>query len=68
MTVFQQEFYGSSNLESAEYDDEERTLSITFRRTGETYTYQGVPPLAWQGLLGAPSPGRYFREFIKDRF
>ncbi len=57
----------SSNLASADYSPETRTLSITFK-SGSVYTYADVDEAAYQGLLAAPSPGKYFAENIRDTF
>ncbi len=57
----------SSNLSSADYDEEARTMTITFR-SGGTYTYENVDQGTYDGLLASPSPGKYFFENIKDKF
>jgi hypothetical protein len=57
----------SSNLNSAEYNAETQTLTIQFKG-GSTYTYADVDQGTYDGLLAAPSPGKYFAERIKDTF
>jgi hypothetical protein len=57
----------SSNLASADYSAETQALVITFK-SGGRYTYSDVPETVYEGLLSAPSPGRYFAEAIRDAF
>lgn len=57
----------SSNLASAEYDDERRVLIVTFRHGG-TYEYSGVDADTASSLLSSASPGEYFARQIKNRF
>lgn len=57
----------SSNLASAEYNEETKTLTITFK-SGSSYTYSGVDQEVYDGLLSAASPGTYFASQIKDKF
>lgn len=60
-------FATSSYLSSAEYDAEERLLTITFH-SGAVYGYQGVSWEVWRGLTSAPSAGQYFHRHIKGRY
>ncbi|MCC8376737.1 MULTISPECIES: KTSC domain-containing protein [Photorhabdus] len=55
----------SSNLHSVGYNQATKTLEIAFR-DGGIYQYYGVPPQIHQGLMNAPSKGRYFHKHIKD--
>lgn len=57
----------SSNLKSCAYDDESQRLSITFHN-GRTYVFSGVPRSAYEGLLSAPSAGKYFNSAIKGHY
>ncbi len=57
----------SSNLASADYSPETRTLSVTFK-SGSTYSYADVDEATYQGLLSAASAGKYFAENIRDTF
>jgi len=57
----------SSNLQSADYDAETQTLTIVFKGGG-VYTYADVDQGTYDGLLAAPSPGKYFAGQIKDVF
>jgi hypothetical protein len=51
----------------AEYDENSRELSITFKQ-GNTYTYYGVPPSIYAGFISADSAGSYFNARIKDNY
>ena len=49
---------GSAHVEHAEYNEQKRELSITFRG-GRIYDYQNVPLEKWQGFQMAESKGQY---------
>jgi len=57
----------SSHIAQAEYDREERSLTITFQ-SGDVYEYDEVPFDVFLGLQNAASAGQYFHRVIKDRF
>lgn len=57
----------STSLASAGYDEETRVLEIEFR-TGSVYRYHGVSPEVVDQFLHAPSRGRYFTAWIRDRY
>jgi hypothetical protein len=57
----------SGTLASVAYDDVRETLQLEFR-SGAIYRYSGVPLSVCEGLLSAPSRGRYFNEVIRGRF
>lgn len=57
----------SSAILRAGYSMDDQTLSITFVRN-RTYTYYGVPPQVYLGLVNASSPGRYFNSNIRNRY
>lgn len=57
----------SSNLKAAAYDSATQALTIEFR-SGTTYGYSGVPQAVYEGLVRAPSHGKYFLQWIKDRY
>ena len=63
----QQQALNSSVLSSASYDDETRTLELTYS-SGRSYTYSQVPPEVFENLASAPSAGKYFNDFIKGIF
>jgi KTSC domain len=57
----------STALLSATYDSETQDLQITFANGG-TYDFHGVPPEIVDGLENAGSAGKYYHQFIKDRY
>lgn len=54
----------SSNISSVGYDLQTRILEIEFLN-GSIYRYFHVPQSEYQGLMRAPSHGRYFDANIK---
>ncbi len=58
----------SSALEQVSYDPDAQTLLATFRDSGRTYAYDGVPLEVYDGLLFSDSLGTYFNTHIRDRF
>lgn len=54
----------SSNLVAVGYDEETMTLRIQFHNG--TYDYYNVPPEVYQGLMNAPSHGKYHAAYIKN--
>jgi hypothetical protein len=60
-------FKGSSVLLEGEYDTDTQTLTITFA-SGRSYSLTGVPPDEWEKFRNAPSPGRYFNDFLKGQY
>lgn len=54
----------SSAISRVRYDIETGTMEIEFP-SGQTYTYPNVPSSVYNGLLAAPSPGRYYFREIK---
>lgn len=57
----------SSNLKSVGYDENTNTLEIEFKGGG-IYRYSGVPNIVYLNLIKAPSHGKFFHRFIKDKF
>ncbi|MCM5678436.1 KTSC domain-containing protein [Schlegelella sp. S2-27] len=57
----------SSSLRSVGYDLRRQVLEVEFA-TGRRYQYLDVPPEAHDELMAAPSLGRYFNAFIRDRY
>lgn len=60
-------FPQSSIIDRIIYDDEARTLCISFRDTGK-YVYEGVPAALFEAFCRAASAGIFFNERIKDRY
>ena len=57
----------SSAISFVRYDATSGELRITFS-SGGTYTYFGVPPEVYDGLMNADSAGRYFHAVIRPRY
>lgn len=56
----------STTLRAVEYHAT-GALDLYFR-TGHAYRYTGVPQSTYEGLLAAPSKGRYFTRWIRKRY
>lgn len=54
----------SSNVAEVGYDPETKTLEVAFIKGG-LYQYLGVPVSVYEGLLVAPSVGRYLDVNVK---
>src|SRR5205085_728599 len=54
----------SSNISSIGYDARSEVLEMAFH-SGTEYRYFGVPEHLFQGLMNAPSHGKYFDLYIK---
>ena len=57
--------FASTMISGGSYDDEMEIMELTFT-SGNTYTYHDVPQSVWDGLVSAPSVGRYYHASIKD--
>lgn len=57
----------SSALSSVSYDDEDQILEVTFN-SGQSYTFSQVPQDIFEGLVGSPSPGRFYHSVIKGNY
>lgn len=57
----------SSVIRRFRYDEESRTLFVTFT-SGEDYAYFDVPPEVNAGFKAAFSKGTFFASHIRDRF
>jgi hypothetical protein len=55
----------STCVDSAEYDEETGTLTLTFVDTGAMYVYLGVEPDVFTGLIHAASVGAYYNAHIR---
>lgn len=62
-----QVLFRSSNLRAAEYDLSAHVLTIDFR-SGTAYAYGAVPQNVYDGLVRAASHGKYFNQWIKNRY
>jgi hypothetical protein len=50
------------------YDKDRQHLYIQFKQGGQIYSYCRVPQSIHQALMSAISKGRYYDDFIKDKF
>lgn len=57
----------SSNLKAVDFNPLTLTLTIQFRNGG-VYEYYNVPQNVFDGLLAAPSKGRFHHRHIKERY
>lgn len=57
----------STNLSAVGYDSSNRILTILFR-SGHLYEYYGVPQNIFEGLLSAPSKGKFHHRYIKNSY
>ena len=57
----------SSNLRSVGYNPMTETLIIQFH-SGHIYEYYHVPQHIYEGLIFAPSKGKYHHRYIKNSY
>ena len=57
----------STTLAALAYDDAHEILQLEFRSRA-IYRYFGVPAPVYEGLLAAPSKGKYFNQAIRGNF
>lgn len=58
----------SSTIAAAEYNRETQTLSVMFKRKGNTqdrYDYPNVPEELWGRFVAAESKGQFFGSYIR---
>lgn len=61
--------FRSTAIWAAAYDPDKRLLVLCFTSNPHMeYDYPGVPAHIWQGLVLAPSKGRYYNDHIRDIF
>ena len=60
-------YFNSSAIKRAEYDPKSMRMTIWFP-AGHSYDYCRVPEGVWNGLLNAPSKGRYFNTVIDGHY
>lgn len=54
----------SSQIHSAEYDEDGQTMTVHFH-SGGSYHYYGVPQEVFEGLRNAESAGKYLHANVK---
>jgi hypothetical protein len=57
----------STAISQIEYDELSQELIVTFT-SSRVYTYYGVPRDVYSRFLCAESKGRFFNEYVKDRY
>lgn len=57
----------SSAIASVGYDAASLILEIEFHETG-VYSFYGVPPHIFSGLMNASSKGSYYNDYIRDQY
>lgn len=62
------EFTNSSMLQSCDYDEKEKVLTITFSKGNKEYKYSDVPKPVYEDLKDAESAGKFFLSYIKPVF
>lgn len=62
------EFTNSSMLQSCDYDEDEKVLTITFSKGNKEYKYADVPKPVYEDLKAAESAGKFFIQWIKPMF
>jgi hypothetical protein len=58
----------SSAIRRVAYDVGTNRMYIDLENSDPYYEYCGVPESIFQGLVSASSVGRYYNEYIKDRY
>ncbi|MBZ9921136.1 KTSC domain-containing protein [Mesorhizobium sp. B2-2-4] len=58
----------STAIRSTQYHFATRVLSVWFVPSGNRYDYEDVEPETYAAFKAASSKGRFFNEFIRDRY
>jgi hypothetical protein len=58
----------STAIRNMYYDPATGTLSVWFVPSGDRYDYEDVSPRTYAAFRNASSKGRFFNEFIRDRY
>lgn len=51
-----------------DYRSGKNILGVRFKASGRVYHYFGVPSAIYLALMHAPSKGKYYNKFIKNRY
>lgn len=60
-------FRDSGLIDRVAFDEETRTLCVSFHQTGK-YVYYEVPDAIFDAMCRAKSAGQFFNEFVKGKF
>ena len=58
----------SSLIASVGYDEGAQVLEVEFKRTGNVWYYEDVPPGVYNDMMDAPSVGSFFLSYVKNRY
>lgn len=58
----------SSNISAVDYDTETKELGITFKSSGKRFEYYNVPESVYNGIVSAPSAGKYYHANIRGKY
>ncbi|WP_140536994.1 KTSC domain-containing protein [Mesorhizobium sp. B1-1-8] len=58
----------STAIRNTYYDPSTKTLSVWFVPSGNRYDYEEVEPETYAAFKAASSKGRFFNEFVRDRY
>lgn len=61
------QYFRSTAVKRGDYDASTGRMVLWFAE-GHSYTFCGVPTHVWEGLCNAPSQGRYYNAYIRDRY
>ena len=58
----------SSAISRVDYSRATRRMHVWFTSGSTSYTHYRVPEHRFDGLINAPSAGRYYHEFIRGQY
>ena len=58
----------STMIVAYDYDPNMKVLHLRFRLSGETRSYQNIPPELAAEFIAAPSKGKFFHNRIRDEY
>lgn len=58
----------SSMIAGIDYNESQKTLTVTFKNNNASYTYQGVPKEIAEGYLNSGSPGKFHSANVHNRY
>lgn len=58
----------STSIRKTEYNPETGVLSVWFVASGKRYDYEAVPPATYAAFRQAFAKGRFFNDYIRERF